>query len=175
MKREAINQKIMVLGVDGMDPRLTCKYMAEGKMPNTKKLMERGACREDLVLLGANPTVTPPMWTTLATGAYPMTHGITGFFRHSKTDLEVVEYNLDSRNCTAEQLWNVFAEAGKKTLVWHWPGSAWPPSSDSDNLYVVDGTSPGSVCMGTGQVENEFILGANEKVKEVRYLSFLGK
>lgn len=161
----------MVLGVDGMDPRLTCKYMAEGKMPNVKKLMERGACRDDLVLLGANPTVTPPMWTTLATGAYPMTHGITGFFRHSHEELDVMEYNLDSRNCQAEQLWNVFAEAGKKTLVWHWPGSAWPPSSDSENLYVVDGTSPGSVNMGTGQVENEFILGASEKVEQIRYLN----
>ena len=30
--------------------------------------MGKGSCREDLVLLGANPTVTPPMWTTLATG-----------------------------------------------------------------------------------------------------------
>lgn len=171
LKREAATQKIMVLGVDGMDPRLTCKYIAEGKMPNTKKLMEKGACREDLVLLGANPTVTPPMWTTLATGAYPMTHGITGFFRHSKKDLDVVEYNLDSRNCLAEPLWNVFAEAGKKTLVWHWPGSSWPPTSDNENLYVVDGTSPGSVNMGTAQVENEFILGANETVPEVRYLN----
>ncbi len=171
MQRQAASEKIMILGVDGMDPRLTCKYVAEGLMPNVKNLMDRGACREDLVLLGANPTVTPPMWTTLATGAYPMTHGITGFFRHSHQELDVVEYNLDSRNCQAEQLWNVFAEAGKKTLVWHWPGSAWPPSSDNENLYVVDGTSPGSVNMGTGQVENEFILGANEKVPELRYLS----
>ena len=99
MQRQAASEKIMILGVDGMDPRLTCKYVAEGLMPNVKKLMDRGACREDLVLLGANPTVTPPMWTTLATGAYPMTHGITGFFRHSHQELDVVEYNLDSRNC----------------------------------------------------------------------------
>ena len=34
-------------------------------------------------------------------------------------------------------LWNVFAEAGKQTLVWHWPGSSWPPTSDSPNLHVV--------------------------------------
>lgn len=170
MKREALSQKIMVLGVDGMDPRLTCQYLEEGIMPNVKKLMEKGSCREDLVLLGANPTVTPPMWTTLATGAYPMTHGITGFFRHSHEELDVMEYNLDSRNCKAEQLWNVFAEAGKKTLVWHWPGSAWPPSSDNENLYVVDGTSPGSVNMGTAQCENEFLVGASEKLTELRYL-----
>lgn len=172
MKREALAEKIMVLGVDGMDPRLTSKFVKEGKMPNVKKLMERGACREDLVLLGANPTVTPPMWTTLATGAYPMTHGITGFYRHSHEELDVMQYNLDSRLCQAEPLWNVFAEeAGKKTLVWHWPGSSWPPTSQNPNLYVVDGTSPGSVGMGTNQVESEFVLGASTAVQEVTYLN----
>ena len=170
MKREAVTQKLMVLGVDGMDPRLTTKYVNEGKMPNVKKLMEKGSCREDLVLLGANPTVTPPMWTTLATGAYPMTHGITAFWRHSKEKLHVMEYNLDSRNCTAEPVWNCFAEAGKKTLVWHWPGSSWPPTSDSEKLYVVDGTSPGNVCMSTCQVEDHLIIRAGENVKEASFI-----
>ena len=66
--RKAAAEKILLLGVDGMDPRLTRKYVDEGKLPHVKKLIERGACREDLVLLGAQPTVTPPMWTTLATG-----------------------------------------------------------------------------------------------------------
>jgi len=67
--QKAKAEKILVLGVDGMDARLTRKYVDKGIMPNLAKLIERGACRENLVLLGANPTVTPPMWTTLATGA----------------------------------------------------------------------------------------------------------
>ena len=116
MKREALAKKIMVLGIDGMDPRLTRKYVDEGKMPNTKKLIEMGACRHDLTMLGAQPTVTPPMWTTMATGAYPVTHGITCFYRQSTEDLDVREYNLDSTNCKAEPLWNVFAENGSTTV-----------------------------------------------------------
>lgn len=131
-------------------------------MPNVKKYIERGACREDLVLLGAQPTITPPMWTTLATGTYPCTHGITCISRQSPTNLAAYRYVLDSRLCKAEQLWNVTAEAGKKTLVFHWPGSSWPPTSDSPNLYVVDGSAPGSVNMGVAQREDEFILAANE-------------
>ena len=146
--------------------RLTKKYVAEGKMPNVKKFIERGAQREDLVLLGSHPTVTPPMWTTLSTGSHPITHGITCFFRQSKENLDEMEYNLDSRLCQAEQAWNCFAEAGKKTLVWHWPGCSWPPTSDSENLYVVDGTSPGGVNQGGAQVEREFILGASEKIEK---------
>lgn len=40
-------------------------------------------------------------------------------------------------------------------------GSAWPPSSDSENLYVVDGTSPGSVGMSVAQIEGEYLVSAN--------------
>ncbi len=170
MKKEALSQKILVLGVDGMDPSLAKKFMDMGKMPHLKKFVERGSARNDLVLLGSVPTVTPPMWTTLATGAYPYSHGITAFFRQDKEHLETTCYNLDARNCKAEQLWNVFAEAGKKTLVWHWPGSSWPPTSDSENLHVVDGTQPAAINMGNAVVDWEQIGIASEKIETISYL-----
>ncbi len=74
-------------------------------------------------------------------------------------------------NCRAEQLWNVTAEAGLKTLVWHWPGSSWPPSSDSPLLHVIDGTQPGGINVGTAQVEAELLLVASPKVQEVSFRS----
>ena len=151
------SEKVLVLGIDGMDPRLSKYHMEQGHMPNLKKLLEVGAAREDLVMLGAHPTITPPMWTTLATGAYPMTHGITDFWRQDPDDLNLRNYALDSRLCKAEQMWNVTAEAGKKTFVLHWPGSSWPPSSDSENLYVIDGTNPEGICMSTGEIEHSFL------------------
>ena len=77
---QAMTDKVLVLGVDGFDPSLAKHFMDEGRMPALKQFVQRGAAREDLVLLGAMPTVTPPMWTTLATGAYPSTHGIISFF-----------------------------------------------------------------------------------------------
>lgn len=160
--------KLLVLGIDGLDPRLTQKYLDEGKMPNTKKFLERGAAQKRLEMIGGQPTVTPPMWTTLATGANPCVHGITGYYRRSK-ELDTVEYNFDSTNCHAEQMWNVTAEAGLKTLVWHWPGSSWPPSSDNPNLYVVDGTQPGGPNIGTAEVEGEMLLVASVKTEEVMF------
>lgn len=168
MERKARANKILLLGCDGMDPRLTRKYVDMGLMPNVKKYIEKGAQRHDLVMLGGHPTVTPPMWTTLATGCYANVHGITGFFRNGE-ELGVQAYNLDSRLCKAEQLWNCFAEAGKKTLVWHWPGSSWPPSSDSPNLMVVDGTAPGSVNMAVAQVDEEVIVGASTEMESVTF------
>ncbi|KUO53319.1 MAG: nucleotide pyrophosphatase [Desulfitibacter sp. BRH_c19] len=169
MKREALTQKLLVLGVDGMDPKITQKFLAEGIMPNLKKFIEKGAAREDLSHLGALPTITPACWTTLSTGAYPGTHGITCFWRQSPESLDAVVYNMDSRNCEAEQLWNVTTAAGLKTLVWHWPGSAWPPTSDNPNLNVIDGTQPGSVNMGVAQLDWEKVIVANEEITELEY------
>ena len=167
---EKENNKVLVLGVDGMDPRLTKELVDKGVLPNIKKYIEMGSCREDLVMLGGHPTVTPSMWTTLGTGAYSMTHGITEFYLQSPEKQEYMLYGLDSRNCKAEQVWNCFAESGKKTLVWHWPGSSWPPTSDSKNLYVVDGTSPGTVNMASGQRDAEFMVGAAETVPATSFI-----
>ena len=162
-----MNRKILVLGVYGMDPRLTKKFVNAGKMPNVKKFIERGAYREDLVLLGAVPTITPPLWTTLATGTYPGTHGITCFWNQHPTKIDTLVYSFDSRNCHAEQLWNVFAEAGRKTLVWHWPGSAWPPSSDSPNLHVVDGTQPSNINIAVAVKDWEQLIFANTNTDHI--------
>ena len=166
-ERKALTDKVIVLGVDGFEPSLAKKFMDKGKMPNLKKFVERGSAREDLTLLGGVPTVTPPMWTTLATGAYPSTHGITAFFNPHPTKCGYSIYALDSSACQAEPFWNVAAEAGRKTLVWHWPGSSWPPTSDSPNLYVVDGTQPGAVNMGVGVIDHESMLKASTDVEKL--------
>lgn len=169
MAREALTDKLIVLGVDGFEPSLAKKFMDQGKMPNLQKFVARGACREDLVLLGGMPTVTPPMWTTLATGAYPSTHGITAFFNQHPDKLDTAIYALDSTLCQAEPIWNVTAEAGLGTLVWHWPGSSWPPTSDSANLSVVDGTQPGAVNMGVAIIDWEKLGMASETIAEVQF------
>ena len=165
----ALADKVLILGLDGLDPSLTKKFMDQGKLPNFKKIVERGAQREDLVMLGAVPTITPPLWTTLATGAYPGTHGITCFWNQDPEHLDTMVYSLDSRMCKAEQLWNVCAESGMKTLVWHWPGSSWPPSSQSPNLHVVEGTQPASINSGIARIETEKLAVASVEITEVQY------
>ena len=169
MAREALSEKILVLGVDGMDPETSKYHLEEGIMPNFQKFLERGAAREDLYMLGSHPTITPPMWTTLACGCHPYEHGVTDFWRQKPGTIDVYGYGLDSTNCFAEQTWNVFAEAGKNTVVWHWPGASWPPTSDSPNLTVVDGTQPEGVNMGVGQVYGEFLVFGDVNVKETTY------
>ena len=169
LRSKGLSEKVILLGIDGLDPKFSRKMVDEGKMPNLKKLIEKGSARHDLRLLGGVPTITPPMWTTLCTGAYPMTHGIEDFNIGMKGELDVNFAGIYSKYCHAEQLWNVTAESGKKTLVWHWPGAAWPPSSDSENLYVVDGTTPGALGFGYAMRDWEGVLVASTKVPEPKF------
>ena len=162
MKRTGFASKVLVLGIDAMDPRLTEKYIEEGYMPNFKKFKEMGSHSAGLNMIGGQPTVTPPMWTTLGTGADPATHGITDYRAQGET-LGSAVYNFDSRRCKAEPMWNVTAEAGINTLVWHWPGSSWPPTSDSPYLTVVDGSQPGGPNVGVATVDSERLVVAGVK------------
>ncbi len=168
------NNKVLILGLDGMEPDTTRRLVDAGKMPNTKKLIERGAARKDLELLGAMPTITPAQWTTLACGCYPATHGVTDFWNQAPDAIDTIIYGLDSRLCQAEQLWNVTAASGKKTLVWQWPGSSWPPSSDSDNLLVVDGTQPASVNYSIANIDIEKYAVASKDFTENRFIDHIG-
>lgn len=161
-----MDNKVFVIGIDGMDPKMTRRMVDEGKLPNIKKLIESGSAREDLVILGANPTITPPMWTTMATGAYPATHGITCYWNQHPTDLSRFESAFDSTKVQAEQVWNCLVEAGKKVLVWTWP-CAWPPSSDSELLHVIDGTAPLGPNMSATVVEDEMMTYAAANIDQV--------
>ena len=70
-------------------------------------MVENGAARENLELLGSMPTITPAQWTTLACGCNPGVHGVTDFWNQDPENLDTIIYGLDSRLCQAEQLWNV--------------------------------------------------------------------
>ena len=138
-------------------------------MPNVNALIDRGACRENLHMLGGVPTITPPMWATLATGCSPNVHGITSYWNQSPDHLDELVYAFNSNLCKAETLWETTAKEGLKTLVWHWPSSAWPPRLESDNLHVVDGTTPGCVNMGVCVIEAEKIVTASKDIKDIRF------
>ena len=58
-------KKLIVLGIDGMDPQLLRKFMQEGKMPNFSRLAEQGSFKE----LGTSiPPQSPVAWSNLITG-----------------------------------------------------------------------------------------------------------
>ena len=69
-------KRVVVLGLDGFDPGLARKYMAEGRMPNLKRLGEEGCFHE---LDTACPSISPVAWSTFATGVDASRHNIYDF------------------------------------------------------------------------------------------------
>jgi len=77
--------RMIVLGLDGMDPQITARMMREGKLPNFEWLARQGH-------FGPLGTSTPPQspvaWSNFITGCNPGMHGIFDFIhRHPETYL----------------------------------------------------------------------------------------
>jgi len=74
--RKAKVRKLIFLGLDGLDPRLTERFMAEGKMPNLARLKSQGSYSR---LRTTFPALSPVAWSTFATGVNPARHNIFDF------------------------------------------------------------------------------------------------
>jgi predicted AlkP superfamily phosphohydrolase/phosphomutase len=74
--RNARVKKIVFIGLDGLDPRLTERFLAEGKMPNLARLAESGSYSR---LRTTFPSLSPVAWSTFATGVNPAKHNIFDF------------------------------------------------------------------------------------------------
>jgi predicted AlkP superfamily phosphohydrolase/phosphomutase len=74
--KHAHAKRVIVLGLDGMDPGMTLRLMREGRLPNFSKLAERGVFRP---LDTSNPSISPVAWSTFATGVDASRHGIYDF------------------------------------------------------------------------------------------------
>jgi predicted AlkP superfamily phosphohydrolase/phosphomutase len=73
-------KKVIVIGIDGMDPRLSARMMNDGLLPNLAKLRDAGGFSE----LGTSiPPQSPVAWANFINGAGPGSHGIFDFIhRH---------------------------------------------------------------------------------------------
>ncbi|HYU23715.1 MAG TPA: alkaline phosphatase family protein, partial [Thermoanaerobaculia bacterium] len=71
-------QKVIVLGFDGVDARYTEQWMNEGRLPNLARLRAAGTFRP---LRPTLPAQTPVSWSTFSTGIDPGRTGIFDFLR----------------------------------------------------------------------------------------------
>jgi predicted AlkP superfamily phosphohydrolase/phosphomutase len=79
------NKKLIILGIDGMDPQLLRQYMQAGKMPHFVLLAQQGSFRE---LTTSIPPQSPVAWSNLATGMNAGGHGIFDFIHRDPKTME---------------------------------------------------------------------------------------
>lgn len=71
-----VEQRLIILGFDGMDPVLARRWMDDGSLPNFRKLAAMGGFH---ALATSNPPQSPVAWSEFATGTGPGEHGIYDF------------------------------------------------------------------------------------------------
>src|SRR5437764_4307307 len=73
-----MTKRVIVIGLDGLEPSLVEAMLAAGELPNLAKLVSPGG----LARVGTtSPAQTPVAWSTFATGMNPGGHGIFDFLR----------------------------------------------------------------------------------------------
>ncbi len=77
--------RVIVIGMDGLDPALLEEFMGKGLLPNFQRLRDEGSYSR---LGTTNPALSPVAWSSFITGANPGRHGVFDFLkRNPKTYL----------------------------------------------------------------------------------------
>jgi predicted AlkP superfamily phosphohydrolase/phosphomutase len=77
----AKTDRVVILGLDGLEPTITERLMAEGKLPNLSKLKESGSYKH---LQTTYPALSPVAWSAFSTGVGPGRHNIFDFLSREK-------------------------------------------------------------------------------------------
>lgn len=131
-----MDKKVLVLGIDGMDPKMASRMISEGKLPNFEKLYFKN--------LSTTMTPQSPIaWASLATGKNPGKTNIFDFIRRNpknylpvlslaktKSTLSGTDYEPYVRG---DSFWKLTSESGVPTSVIRWP-LTFPADKVSGNL-----------------------------------------
>ena len=100
-------------------PDLVKKFVAEGVMPNTEKIMNQGVfSRLETVF----PPLTAAAWTALVSGAGSGTNGVPSLMvKHPGEELDHWHTSFDRNEVLCETLWDVAIKMGKKVALINWP------------------------------------------------------
>ena len=110
-------KKVLVLGFDGLDPKILGELLQSGKLPNFKALVKQGDFRP---LATSVPPLSPVAWANFITGMNPGGHGIFDFIhRNPKT---MIPYLSTSRTEPSKRTlrlgsWVIPLSPGKVTLL----------------------------------------------------------
>ena len=99
-------ERVVVVGLDGLDPGRVRKLMHAGRLPHLERLAKQGIFTE----LGTTlPPISPVAWSTFMTGVNPGKHNIFDFLNR---DLRTYFPELSSARVTSGSKWGALAALG---------------------------------------------------------------
>jgi predicted AlkP superfamily phosphohydrolase/phosphomutase/Flp pilus assembly protein TadD len=109
--------RLLLVGWDAADWKVIDPLLARGEMPHLASIVS-GGVRGNLATI--YPPLSPMLWTSIATGKRPPSHGILGFTEPTEDGLSVRPISNLGRRTKA--LWNILHQNGKRSVVVGW----WP-------------------------------------------------
>ncbi|MBQ8860692.1 MAG: alkaline phosphatase family protein [Ruminococcus sp.] len=104
--------KLIVIGIDGMDFDLVKKY--EDKLPTLSKMLKENNYPR---LRSVFPADTTPAWSTIYTGVDPTVHGIINFVNVKDRDNSYKPFEFDDSAFKGKTFWDKLNEMGFSTTV----------------------------------------------------------
>ena len=153
LSRAQDDRRVIVLGIDGMDPTLLQTFMDEGRLPNFQRLAAEGDFKP---LQTSMPPLSPVAWSNFITGMDPGGHGIFDFLHRDPETFE--PYNPIARVAPAGRsitlgswelplsgggyellrngtaLWELLEDAGVPTTVFRMPVNFPPVESNGRSV-----------------------------------------
>ena len=118
----SLGKKVIVIGVDGMDPRLAESMMKAGLLPNLEKLRAGGGFSS---LGTSTPPQSPVAWANFINGAGPGSHGIFDFI-HRHPQQQCVPFYSAAETVPGEGAWEV---GDHRLQLDFWPFNHKPPAT----------------------------------------------
>jgi predicted AlkP superfamily phosphohydrolase/phosphomutase/Tfp pilus assembly protein PilF len=119
--------RVVIFALDGADWELLHELADDGRIPNIKALATGGTTAS---LQTIQPTVSPMIWTTVATGLTPDRHGVIDFTEHAQ------KTPVDAFSRRVPAVWDIADAFGRPALVAGW-WTSWPPTAPNSIFYDV--------------------------------------
>ncbi len=138
--------KVVLIGMDGLDPKIMHTLMENGELPNFSKLAQTGSFSS---LTTSNPAQSPVAWASIATGSNPGSHGIFDFIGRRVTDYmpELTIMKVNPKNMFGKRemmfmpvmhgdtFWDITSSNGIPSKVLKWPVT-FQPKQNKARLYA---------------------------------------
>lgn len=130
-------ERVLLLGVDGVDPDVVQQLLDERRLPNLARIIESGGFSPFGV---PNPAESPVVWASLATGKNPGQHGVFDFIGRDAErylpSLALLEREGDEFRypLRAETFWDVTNEHGVPSTLVRWP-MTFPPRAHNGRVF----------------------------------------
>lgn len=173
-------KRVVVVGLDGLDPGLTESLMTAGDLPNLARLREEGGYRR---LGTTQPAQTPVAWSSFATGTNPGGHGIYDFLTRDPAAYrpEVALNGFERRGGflpprpvnrrEGTPVWQILGDAGVPSVVLRHPCTYPPARVPRGRLLAGVGVPDVRGGFGTGTVYTsspDVAAGEGERVVAIR-------